>query len=1036
MKAQADIRFIQRAASLWPLLIPLLLFLPGIGAFPYPSAEALFSDISLAHYPYAVYLRQSLLVSHHLPLWSQLILSGSPFGANPLSGLSYPPGWLALLLPLPLGFNLLVLLHLLWGGIGMYSLLRAEGLEHPAALLGAAGFEALPKLYAHYGAGHLTLLYAIPWTPWLLWACRRGATESEHFTRVFKRPWEAVFLALIFLADVRWSAYAALLWWGYALFGIGAVHQGWIGRARRFGLLVTQTVIAALLASPLALPLLEFTRLSTRSQMLPADILTFSLPFSRLLGLVFPDFNGFHEYMLYAGQAALTLAFLAVLWRFKLPAVRVWGAAFLLSLGFALGANLPWLQSLVALPLFDLLRVPSRMLFISGISILILASYAVQALLEGVEQPARSRAMLLLTAYAGFQVALCGGVWALGGKLPLNFAWGGIFALISAVWIGLTLAGRLPRAVWLAGLLAICLLDWAGIDRTLFWPRPAEQVLAEGRPLAQYLAAQAGDFRVYSPSYSLPQQTAAIYGLQLADGVEPLQLQSYVRFMEQASGVPTKGYSVTLPPYASGEPDRDNAAYLPDPHRLGLLNVRYVAAEFDLAVKGLELEKQFGSTRLYRNLEEQPRAWVQPESWKAGESIRAVELLATNPDRISLRAAGPGVLVLAEIIYPGWRAWMDGRPVQIETVEGLLRSVRLGPGEHTVEFGFYPTSFYLGVAASLITIMLLAFAALKWRIGKRKPMPTTADQAILDTANLQPEAALGEEYASRGERRWVLAFAGLVMLATTLPYLLGFVAQGETYRFTGFVFGIDDGNSYIAKMLAGSVGDWLFRTPYSAYPQSGLLVYIPYLLLGKLAAPPGIHEQLVCLYHLFRVVAGMLAIIASYDFISYFIHDSRLRRFGLALVCLGGGLGWLLVLVGKQSWLGSLPLDFYSPEAFGFLGLFGLPHLAMARALLLWTLLAYLRLVETWLAPAQEAIQNRRLFRLAAQLCLLWLLAGAFQPLVMVLGGVVMGWHQLGLIVWQRRAPTERTKRRMGQVAPLHDVAASGGCVTGSVQRL
>ena len=170
---------LRKAASLWVLLIPLLLFLPGLGAFPYPAAEAQFSDITVAHYPYAIYLRHSLLVDHHLPLWSQLILSGSPLAANPLSGISYPPGWLALLFPLPLGFNVLVILHMLLGGVGMYQLLRSEGLEHPEALLAALGFEALPKLFAHYGAGHLTLLYAIPWTPWLLWACRRGTRQSE-----------------------------------------------------------------------------------------------------------------------------------------------------------------------------------------------------------------------------------------------------------------------------------------------------------------------------------------------------------------------------------------------------------------------------------------------------------------------------------------------------------------------------------------------------------------------------------------------------------------------------------------------------------------------------------------------------------------------------------------------------------------------------------------------------------------------------------------------------------------------------------------
>ena len=192
-----------------------------------------------------------------------------------------------------------------------------------------------------------------------------------------------------------------------------------------------------------------------------------------------------------------------------------------------------------------------------------------------------------------------------------------------------------------------------------------------------------------------------------------------------------------------------------------------------------------------------------------------------------------------------------------------------------------------------------------------------------------------------------MVFAALVMLVTTLPYLLGYFTQGQTERFTGFVFGVEDGNSYIAKMVSGSYGDWLFRTPYTAYPQAGLFIYLPYLLLGKLAAPPGLHEQLVSLYHLFRFFAGMLAILASYDFLAYFIREIRLRRFGVALTCLGGGLGWLLVVLGRSNWLGSLPLDFYSPEAFGFLGLYGLPHIALARALLLWALLAYLKLVET-----------------------------------------------------------------------------------------
>ena len=673
--------------------------------------------MALAHYPYAVYLRQAVLVEHRLPLWSPLILSGAPFAANPLSGLWYPPGWLALLFPLPLGFNLLVLLHLLWGGLGMFLFLRSEGLSYPPALLGALGFEALPKLFAHYGAGHLTLLYAVAWTPWLLWSCRRRIRWQAGSGWNTLLSWEAPLLALIILADVRWSAYAALLWWGFALFGpqMDLIQKGWAGFWRRIPPLLTHTILAAMLAAPLALPLLEFTRLSTRSQMRPADILTFSLPFPRLLGLAFPDFNGFHEYMLYAGQAVLLLALLVVLWRPRQASVRFWLVAFLLSLGFALGANLPLLQALATLPLFKLLRVPSRMLFISGISLLVLAAYSVQAIIEGLSAAQQRRAALVLTAYVAFQLALCAGVWALGGKLPPNFAWGAGFALLSAIWIGFYLSGRLPVAVWLVGLFAICLLDWGGMDHTLFWPRPAEIVLAENRPLAQYLAAQGRDFRIYSPSYSLPQQTAATNSLQLADGVDPLQLQPYVFFMEQASGVPSAGYSVTLPPFATGEPATDNAPFRPDPRKLGLLNVRYVAAEFDLPVKGLELEQQFGSTRLYRNLEALPRAWIQPVNSIIGESVQPVELLGWNPDRISLRAAGPGFLVLSEVVYPGWRAWIDGKPAPIGVMAGLLRSLQLGPGEHEVEFGFYPSSLYLGLGLSLTATLMLVLGLFYWQ---------------------------------------------------------------------------------------------------------------------------------------------------------------------------------------------------------------------------------------------------------------------------------------------------------------------------------
>ena len=176
----------------------------------------------------------------------------------------------------------------------------------------------------------------------------------------------------------------------------------------------------------------------------------------------------------------------------------------------------------------------------------------------------------------------------------------------------------------------------------------------------------------------------------------------------------------------------------------------------------------------------------------------------------------------------------------------------------------------------------------------------------------------------KGEWRWVVIFAAVVMLITSLPYIYAYTQQ-ESNVYTGFLLGVDDGNSYIAKMARGSSGDWLFTTPYTAYPQKVSLIYIPYLILGKLAAPPALHEQLVVLFHIYRFVAGMCAIIASYFFITIFISTTSTRRLALILLTLGGGLGWVIILTGQTNWLGSPPLEFFSPEAFGFLEIYGLP---------------------------------------------------------------------------------------------------------------
>lgn len=267
---------------------------------------------------------------------------------------------------------------------------------------------------------------------------------------------------------------------------------------------------------------------------------------------------------------------------------------------------------------------------------------------------------------------------------------------------------------------------------------------------------------------------------------------------------------------------------------------------------------------------------------------------------------------------------------------------------------------------------------------------------------------------TQSERRWCWIFSGAIAGITTVPYLIGFAAQGAEWRFTGFVLAVEDGNSYLAKMLLGASGDWLFRSPYSTMPQTGALAFLPYLILGKLAADPGLPEQLIALFHLFRILATPWAVFATYRFVSLWLHLPRLRRWVTGLACVGGGLGWAtLIVAGARP-----PLEFYSPETFGFLAFLGLPHLILARALLLDGVVAY----HQSLTGGGQA--SRAGILLAA--------AGLVQPVVLVTAFAVIFFYgilgsavgQIGPIAWLRR--TSLILAPAGLLAAIYAVMLAG----------
>jgi hypothetical protein len=190
---------------------------------------------------------------------------------------------------------------------------------------------------------------------------------------------------------------------------------------------------------------------------------------------------------------------------------------------------------------------------------------------------------------------------------------------------------------------------------------------------------------------------------------------------------------------------------------------------------------------------------------------------------------------------------------------------------------------------------------------------------------------------NRAEMRWVLLASLAVVLFASLPTLYAWGLADADHVFSGFVYNTEDGNSYIAKMRMGARGEWLFHLPFTTEPHPGAWLFTFHLLLGKLAAGLSLSFQLT--YHLARVILGVGLLLTIYAFVAHFVADVATRRLAWALVAIGSGLGWLLTALGATHWLGDLPLDFWVPEAYVFLVVYSLPHLALAEALLLWAIL-------------------------------------------------------------------------------------------------
>ncbi len=123
------------------------------------------------------------------------------------------------------------------------------------------------------------------------------------------------------------------------------------------------------------------------------------------------------------------------------------------------------------------------------------------------------------------------------------------------------------------------------------------------------------------------------------------------------------------------------------------------------------------------------RAMVEgevPDPPPAGCAAPRLEIETDGTQRREYRVetACPGILVLSEVFYPGWRVRVDGEDVPLLRVNYAWSGVYLEAGEHRVEWRFAPRSVVLGATVSGLAVAVLAVAAwARWRTRRKRDKP-------------------------------------------------------------------------------------------------------------------------------------------------------------------------------------------------------------------------------------------------------------------------------------------------------------------------
>jgi hypothetical protein len=224
-------------------------------------------------------------------------------------------------------------------------------------------------------------------------------------------------------------------------------------------------------------------------------------------------------------------------------------------------------------------------------------------------------------------------------------------------------------------------------------------------PLLERLASDREPFRVLPLHTFLPPDSATAAGLDDVRGYDALSPAPWRRQLEAMGRIeraPTQDEIIEPWRLAPGGRALDfwNVKYL-------LLHPQFAFGAAEMSARlGLDLEEVYSGPdgRILRNRRALPRARL------SGPGDVAVVGRTPGAWTFHVSTEKGATLTVADPMFPGWRARLDGRAAPLRAAPGEAMAVEVPGGAHEVELAYRPAAFGWGLAAAALSVILLAAA--------------------------------------------------------------------------------------------------------------------------------------------------------------------------------------------------------------------------------------------------------------------------------------------------------------------------------------